>query len=103
VVPTTNFVPMDSAPTKWVHASDKCASVTASLPKLSNRPFLTIAWPMAKAMNTVSDRAAAVANHLTDGAARAIRITFSGTMPITTSAVRTDLSDPMAPVNEMQL
>ena len=77
--------------------------MTAFLPKLSNRPFSTIAWPMARAMNTVSDRAVAVANHLTDGVARAIRITFSGTMPITTNVVRMDLSDPMAPVNEMQI
>lgn len=94
---------MDSAPTKWVHANAKCASVTASLLKLSNRPFSTIAWPMARVMNTVSDRAAAVANHPTDVAARAIRITFSGTMPITTNVARMDLSDPMAPVNEMKL
>jgi len=94
---------MDSAPTKWVHANAKCASVTASLLKLSNRPFSTIAWRMARARNTVSDPAVVVANHLMDDVAKAIRIISSGTMQITTNVVRMEPSDPMAHVNLMRI
>jgi len=51
---------------------------------------------MELAMNTVSDQAMLVANRLTDNAAKAVRTTFSGIMPITTNAARMDPSDSMA-------
>jgi len=96
VARTTIFVPMDSAPTKWVHANVKCASVTASLPKPSSKQFSTIHLPMEMVPNTVLDQAMLVANRLTDNAAKAVRTTFSGIMPITTNAARMDPSDSMA-------